>query len=151
MKHLLSITLFLLIFSVLTGCNDSPNQEDNNTSDSTETKSISFEHIAFDEAPEDLRMTINVKAREETTFRLPIDDRLYIVVTRGEKPTGGYSVTITDIVQKGDKMIVHYTYRDPGQDEMVTQNVTYPKDIVAIDKTQKKLYFQLDEHINKNE
>ncbi len=61
------------------------------------------------------------------------DDRLYILVTYGLKPTGGYTVEITDIDIRDDRVIVSANFRVPGEDEMVTEALTYPYDLAVID------------------
>jgi hypothetical protein len=63
-------------------------------------------------------------------------DSLYIYVGWGEKPTGGYSVEITDVERSGNgELVVKTLFRAPAPDEMVTQVITYPYDLIAVDKT----------------
>lgn len=61
------------------------------------------------------------------------EDRLYILVTYGLKPTGGYSVEITDVEINDDRVIVRVNFKVPGEDEMVTEALTYPYDLAVID------------------
>jgi len=63
------------------------------------------------------------------------EDKLYILVTYGERPTGGYTVEITDIADEGDKLVVTAHFTEPGEDEMVTQALTYPYDLAQVDET----------------
>lgn len=58
---------------------------------------------------------------------------LYLLVTYGEKPTGGYTVEITDITEQEGKIVVTANFTEPGEDEMVTQALTYPYDLAVID------------------
>ena len=60
------------------------------------------------------------------------DDQLYILVTYGMKPTGGYAVEISDVEITDDRVIVRATFRVPGEDEMVTEALTYPYDLTVI-------------------
>jgi hypothetical protein len=61
------------------------------------------------------------------------DDQLYILVTYGLKPTGGYAVEITDVEIAGDRVIVSANFSVPGEDEMVTEALTYPYDLAVIE------------------
>ena len=61
------------------------------------------------------------------------EDRLYILVTYGLKPTGGYVVEITNAEITDDRVIVSANFRVPGEDEMVTEALTYPYDLAVID------------------
>jgi hypothetical protein len=58
----------------------------------------------------------------------------YIVVTLnwGEKPTGGYSIKITEAKQVGDSIEVKYMTKSPVPGEMVTQALTYPEDTIKV-------------------
>lgn len=61
------------------------------------------------------------------------EDRLYILVTYGLKPTGGYAVEITDVEITDDRVIVSVNFKVPGEDEMVTEALTYPYDLAVIE------------------
>ncbi len=64
------------------------------------------------------------------------DDQLYILATYGERPTGGYSVEITEIVEKEDQLEVSVHYTAPEEGEPVTQAITYPYDLVIVEETE---------------
>ncbi|MBW6464702.1 MAG: protease complex subunit PrcB family protein [Firmicutes bacterium] len=61
------------------------------------------------------------------------EDILYLLVTYGEKPTGGYEVEITDITEEEGKLIVTAYFSEPGEDDMVSQALTYPYDLAMLD------------------
>jgi hypothetical protein len=61
------------------------------------------------------------------------EDILYLLVTYGEKPTGGYVVEITEITEEDGKLIVTAHFAEPGEDEMVTQALTYPYDLAMLE------------------
>lgn len=51
---------------------------------------------------------------------------MVIAVFSGMKPTGGHSIEITHI-EKGEKeIVVTYTERTPGPDDITTQALTFP-------------------------
>lgn len=62
-------------------------------------------------------------------------DTRYLLVTYGEKPTGGYSVEISDVNEKNDKLTVTVEFTEPGESESVTQAITYPYDLKKIEPT----------------
>lgn len=51
-----------------------------------------------------------------------------IVLSWGEKPTGGYGISIQDLGLKGGKLLVSYALSAPGPEDMVTTAITYPRD-----------------------
>jgi hypothetical protein len=58
---------------------------------------------------------------------------LYILVTYGEKPTGGYGVEIAEVTTGADRVKVNARFIEPGKDEMVTEAFTYPYDLTVIE------------------
>jgi len=65
-----------------------------------------------------------------------IDMRKYIlvVVSRGMCPTGGYKITINRLVRDGHNVHVHLLFSEPMADDFVTMVITYPQDIVAVER-----------------
>lgn len=56
----------------------------------------------------------------------------YLVVYRGERPTGGYSVAVAGAKAEGDRVIVRLSLENPPPDAMVTQSLTYPYEISVL-------------------
>ncbi len=59
-------------------------------------------------------------------------EHLYILVTYGPQPTGGYAVDITDVHVGSDAVEVLVEFSAPGPDDVVTQGFTYPYDLALI-------------------
>ncbi|HHY38312.1 MAG TPA: protease complex subunit PrcB family protein [Clostridia bacterium] len=57
--------------------------------------------------------------------------RVYLIAM-GECPTGGYMVTIKDIRNEGKRWLVKVVFDEPQPEDIVTQVVTYPHQVVAI-------------------
>ena len=51
---------------------------------------------------------------------------IYLISYWGEKPTGGYSLTIESARLEGDVVTVRLKLEEPPKDAMVTQALTYP-------------------------
>jgi len=64
-----------------------------------------------------------------------LDGTLYLLVTYGEKPTGGYVVEIGDVIVAADKVTVPVRFKKPAPGDMVTQALTYPYDLEAVKAT----------------
>ncbi len=63
------------------------------------------------------------------------EDSLYLLVTYGEQPTGGYHVEITDVTEGEDQLEVTVEFTEPEEGEPVTQAITYPYDMKEIEPT----------------
>lgn len=95
---------------------------------------VKFKAVEVDEAPEKIRELIPRYLSEERALACKIDDKIYIVLTRGEKNTAGYSADLEKITKvkngKNFNLVVHAKYKDPKPNEMVAQVITYPVVVV---------------------
>lgn len=86
-----------------------------------------------DELPTEVQSWIDAATNKFGGQSYVHEEILYLLVTYGEKPTGGYSVEITDIKEDDEKLIVTAHFTEPGEDEMVTQALTYPYDLAMLE------------------
>ncbi len=91
---------------------------------------VKFMILEQEQIPDDIENILPRYMSEERALSCKVDEDVYIIVTRGEKRTAGYSVTIDRIVkqQKDDTfdLIVYAKYKDPKPDQIVAQTITYP-------------------------
>ncbi len=59
-------------------------------------------------------------------------DYRFVLVTMGEKPTGGYGVEVADVAVSGNDWVVDVSFLAPGSGDIVTQALTYPYGFVKI-------------------
>lgn len=71
------------------------------------------------------------------------DDLMYLLVTYGEKPTGGYAVDIQQVVESEEEIIVKVAFTQPGEDDIVTQAITHPYDLFAMQPTEKPVVYEV--------
>jgi len=110
---------------------------------------VKFKVLASNEIPEKLQEVLPRYIAEERALACKIDEKIYIIVTRGEKKTGGYSVSI-DKIEKvknndGFDLIVYSKYVDPKPDVIVPQIITYPLTVVKteLDKLPEKIKLEI--------
>lgn len=142
------LCLSLIGLFILIGCGTDPTKGLESTE---KVADIPFERVSLEDTPEDVKATIEYKNREKATYVLPSGDDFYVVVSRGEQPTGGYEVEILFVEDWGDSVHVMYKFKDPADDELVSQALTFPIDIVRIERTNKQILFKLIEHENKRD
>lgn len=75
----------------------------------------------------------------ERALACKVEDDVYVLVTRGEKPTSGFNVSIDRMsVEKEDgkrKLIVYALFEDPQKETPISQIITYPVSIAKTDLT----------------
>jgi hypothetical protein len=62
-------------------------------------------------------------------FGEEVEDRgegAYIVALWGRKNTGGYSLNLAGAREKGGRLVIRLLLKEPPEDAMVTQAITYP-------------------------
>lgn len=59
-------------------------------------------------------------------------DYRLVLVTMGEKPTGGYAVEIKEVATTGGNWVVDVKFVSPGPGDIVTQVLTYPYQFLKI-------------------
>ncbi|MHB8918890.1 MAG: stalk domain-containing protein [Desulfocucumaceae bacterium] len=69
--------------------------------------------------------------RDGVTWRLSEDSKT-VTLYWGEKPTGGYAITIMSIKREGNVLKVVYSLRSPGPGEIVTQAITHPRAVAQL-------------------
>nr|WP_312578127.1 stalk domain-containing protein [Sedimentibacter sp.] len=68
-------------------------------------------------------------------YSLTDGDYIYVLVSAGERPTGGYSIEVDSITEvTPGTAYIHATLDSPKEGSMVTQVLTYPTAMVKFDK-----------------
>lgn len=99
---------------------------------------VRFRALSPSEIPEKIKDILPKYLSEEKALTCRLNDEIYVVVTRGEKKTGGYSVEVEKIIKEekdnGDfEITVVARYHDPAPGDIVTQGFDYPFAIVKTD------------------
>ncbi len=98
-----------------------------------EVPELEFRSISIFQAPSQVERMVQQQSKEEGAAVYVAGDAVYIVVARGEKPTGGYGIRVVDIKEEGGGFDVHVEYLDPKPGQMVAQVVTHPYAIIKAD------------------
>lgn len=98
-------------------------------------KKVKYKTLESSEIPEKIREILPKYLTEERALTCRLNDEIYVLVTRGEKQTGGYSVNVDKIVieqrAKDDfDLIVYAKFKDPDTNDIVAQGFSYPFTIV---------------------
>ena len=99
---------------------------------------VDFSEVAKKDMPDDIVSDVIPEYRSlERALACAIDDDVYVVVTRGEKPTSGFSVSVKKLVleEKDGKenLIVYALFEDPQKQAAISQILTYPVKVVKTD------------------
>lgn len=113
-------------------------------------KEVKFKTLELSEAPQKIQDLIPKYLYEERALACKIDNEVYIIVTRGEKRTEGYTVSLDKLIKIKNEnnfdLVAHAKYKDPRPDEMVGQRITYPVVVAKaeLDKLPDKIKLEVE-------
>lgn len=92
---------------------------------------VEFTVLSDNKIPQEISGNILPEYRSlERALACIVDEKVYVVVTRGEKPASGYKVDIAKMKMEedGDKstLVVYADFRDPDKNSSMSQVLTYP-------------------------
>ncbi len=97
--------------------------------------SVEYQVLMDNEIPEEITGDILPQYKQlERALACSYNSEVYVIVTRGEKPTGGYDIDIVDmkLVKEDDEtetLVVYTSFTDPEPGDIVTQVITYPYEV----------------------
>lgn len=101
-------------------------------------KAVEFKTLSENKIPQDISSQVIPEYRTlERALACVVEDKIYVVVTRGEKPTSGFEVDIDKmkLEEKDGKtnLVVYADFKDPEKDKALAQVITYPVKVAETD------------------
>lgn len=101
-------------------------------------KAVEFKTLSENQIPQDISSQVIPEYRSlERALACVVNDKIYVVVTRGEKPTSGFEVDIDKMAleEKDGKtnLIVYADFKDPEKQKALAQVLTYPVKVAETD------------------
>jgi hypothetical protein len=93
-----------------------------------------------------VKLTGDKNASADFAKRFKVDaidwkKQMVIIVSDGQKPTGGYSVGVTDLKADGKTLIVNWKLKKPDPGSILPQIVTNPGEAVLTDRFEGDIKF----------
>lgn len=126
-----SVTLCIILLS---GCQSKD-------TDIKKIRDLEFTVVEDADVPEALMDIINEKKKEPFKTSWSDQNYLYIVVGYGEKPTGGYSISVDDLFLTSNAVYIYTNLIGPSEKDYVTNAVTYPYVVVKTEFIDKIVVF----------
>lgn len=103
-------------------------------------KKVEFKTLSENKIPQDISGQVIPEYRTlERALACMVEDKVYVIVTRGEKPTSGFKVDIDKMVleeQEGKSTLVVYAdFEDPKKGKALAQVITYPVKVARTNLT----------------
>jgi len=94
-------------------------------------KNVEYKVLGENDIPQEISSEVIPEYRSlERALACVVDEKVYVVVTRGEKPASGYEVEIRKMkleTEKGkENLVVYASFCDPAKEKSMSQVLTYP-------------------------
>lgn len=102
---------------------------------------VEFTVLAEDQIPHEIKATVIPEYRDfERALACVVEDKVYVIVTRGEKPTSGFKIAIDSMDIEEDSqgknvLSVYANFEDPNPGETLSQVLTYPLEVAETNLT----------------
>lgn len=101
-------------------------------------KTVKFKTLSENKIPQDISSQVIPEYRTlERALACVVEGKIYVVVTRGEKPTSGFELDIDKmkLEEKDGKtnLVVYADFKDPEKDKALAQVITYPVKVAETD------------------
>jgi hypothetical protein len=127
MRSMIALFGLLLFMGTLSGCSAGGPY-----SGSSNGAAVSFTVMSDSELPPDLRKQIESWKQTETQQVVKVGGETYAVITAGQKPSGGYSVSVESVTRSGENVKVVYKVQSPPPGAVTTTVITYPYQVIKL-------------------
>lgn len=97
-------------------------------------QNVEFRTLSEKEYPQEISSDIIPEYRSlERALACLVDEKVYVVVTRGEKPASGYNVKVKkmklDNENGKETLVVYASFKEPEKGDSMSQVLTYPIEV----------------------
>lgn len=112
-----------------------------------EQEQVSVERPDVEDVPDQVQDWVERSRSVELGQSMTLDGKTYLLVTRGEKSTGGYTVDITGAVDQDNHLQVNVDYADPAEGDSVTQAITHPYALAVVNESYDSVKFNAKDDV----
>ncbi len=131
LKTVIAVML-IVVMSGISGCSVERGRKNNN-------KEVDYTIVKSQDIPEQLKSQIDMKMRDEFDITYSDGNSMYIVSGYGEVPTGGYSITVEELVMDKDNINVRTKLHAPEENNDVVQEFSCPYVVIKLEDSDKKV------------
>ncbi|OEF98155.1 protease complex subunit PrcB family protein [Desulfuribacillus alkaliarsenatis] len=125
-KRLLQVLLAVSLLFVFTACDDAVAPNENGEKPAEGGVEVEYQVITEQELPAELMDWYLENYQNEGLHMIVLEDTQYIIVSAGERPTGGYQIINLSLKKLDEKIYVTGEVQPPAEGDMVIQALTYP-------------------------
>lgn len=89
--------------------------------------------VINDNYPAEISRYLEANKEKETQQALNVNNKTYLVLTMGQKPSAGYGIELKDLSLKDGSLKASVKYIQPAKDAIVATVITYPTLVIETD------------------
>lgn len=105
-------------------------------------RDLEFTVVAEGEQPEALKEVMEQKKTSPFQISYTLGEELYLAIGYGEQQTGGYSISVDELYETENSIVVNTTLIGPAPEEQVVQSLTYPHIVIKLERIDKDVDFR---------
>lgn len=82
--------------------------------------------------PKEIKMLQNDEKLKKRISTDDLQQSNFVILNMGEKPTGGYSITVDSVTETENNIIIKVKEVNPEPGAMLTQSISYPYTVIKI-------------------
>lgn len=103
---------------------------------------LKFTVMSEERIPEELEHIIEEKKADSFKLTFMDEKDMYICVGYGKQPTGGYSISVTELYETENAVYIHTNLLGPSAGEAKKESPSYPYIAVKLEKLDKTVVFE---------
>lgn len=140
-KKILSILMVItLVLGLAVGCGKDDDGDINNNQE-IKLGELEFETVNTSNIDNEyLKQWIQENTLKEGLYKSEtIDGNVYVLLSSGQKNTGGYSVEVTSVIGNENKILINGKLKSPKEGELVTEAITYPYTLIKLEEDNRQV------------
>ena len=126
-RKVVQICMVLIMVWLMAGCGKTQSRTE-------KPRDLPFTVLAQEQLPAELQNMLEEKKAESFRLTFTDEDALYICVGYGKQPTGGYSISVTELYETENAVYVHTNLLGPSPEETGQESPSYPYIVIKLEK-----------------
>ncbi|OYX81637.1 MAG: hypothetical protein B7Y83_17000 [Flavobacteriales bacterium 32-34-25] len=82
--------------------------------------------------PNEIKMLLNDEKLKGKISTTDVQQSNFVILNMGEKPTGGYAITVENVVETDKEIVIQVKELKPEPGAMLIQQISYPYTVVKV-------------------
>lgn len=129
------VICMIAVLCMIAGCGEKQDK-------TQKLQDLEFQVLASEQIPKELQEIVEEKKKESFKLSFTDENVQYICVGYGQQPSGGYSISVTELYETENAVYVDTNLLGPSAEEMKKEIPSYPYITIQLEKQDKTVVFK---------